>query len=237
MTDTLSVAVMAHPRRYDLVDDLLDRLDRPVEVVWDKINDRHDTGIRAIEAHDPACTHHLVIQDDVMPCRDLIAGAEKALGHVPAGNPASFYLGRVQPFRRKVQEAVDLAGDSASWVTMQGVYWGPAIVVPTAVIEDLSRWFRSPAAARVTNYDRRVSKWFEARRLDCWYSWPSLVDHRGAQSLVRESKALRTAHRFVGADRSALDVDWSGPVTTVTGSARLDRQRQRTAPTPYVEAR
>lgn len=65
MTPTLSVAIMAHPKREAMVADLLTRLDREVPVVWDQINDRHDTGARAMEAFDPACTHHLVIQDDV----------------------------------------------------------------------------------------------------------------------------------------------------------------------------
>lgn len=226
---SLSVAVMAHPKRAALVDDLLARLDRPAKVVWDEINDRHDTGIRALEAFDQACTHHLVIQDDVLPCRDLVAGAERALTHVPDGHPASLYVGRVQPFRRRVQQAVDQAGDAASWVTMDGVYWGPAIIVPTAVIVDLSTWYRGRAGQRYQNYDRRVSTWFERRGLACWYSWPSLVEHRGDESLVRDSKAIRTAHRFIGADASALDVDWSGPVARMHNTARLDHQRQRRA--------
>ena len=225
----LSVAVMAHPKRAVMVDDLLRRLDRPAAVVWDELNDRHDTGIRAVEAYDPTCTHHLVIQDDVLPCRDLIAGIERALAHVPDGHPASFYLGRVQPFGPKVEAAVRVAGDSASWITMDGVYWGPAIIVPTAVIEDLSKWYRGRAGQRHQNYDRRVSTWFERRGIACWYSWPSLVEHRGDESLVRDSKAIRTAHRFIGADASALGVDWSGPVARMHNTARLDRQRQRRA--------
>ena len=225
----LSVAMMAHPKRAAMVDDLLGRLDRPATAVWDELNDRHDTGIRAVEAYDPTCTHHLVIQDDVLPCRDLIAGAERALAHVPDGHPASFYLGRVQPFRRRVQQAVDQAAGDASWITMDGVYWGPAIAVPTASIEDLSAWYRGRSAARITNYDRRLSTWFEKRHLACWYSWPSLVDHRGDSSLVRASKAVRTAHRFAGVDASALDVDWTGEVAVMTNTRRLDRGRQQRA--------
>lgn len=229
MPVTLSVAVMAHPDRADMVDVLLDRLDRPAKVVWDEKQDRHDTGIRAVGAFDPSCTHHLVIQDDVLPCADLCAGVEQALAHVPEGHPASFYLGRVQPFRRRVQQVVNMADEDAVWITMQGVYWGPAIAYPTSVIDELSTWFRSKQARHVTNYDRRVSTWFEKRQRDCWYSWPSLVEHQGDKSLVRASKAQRRAHRFIGADRSALTVDWSGPVAHVPHAERLDRQRQRRA--------
>lgn len=226
---TVSVAVMAHPKRAEMVADLLDRLDRPAKVIWDERQDRHDTGLRAIEAFDPSCDHHLVIQDDVLPCRDLVAGVERALVHVPDLSPASFYIGRVQPFRRRIQQIVTRAEEGASWVTMDGVYWGPAIAYPTRSIVALSEWYRSNQARHVTNYDRRVSRWFERGGWRCWYSWPSLVDHRGDASLVRASKAVRRAHRFIGADVSALDVDWSGPVVDLANSSKLDRERQRRA--------
>jgi hypothetical protein len=227
MSVRLSAAIMAHPKRADMVERLQSELDRPVPVVWDEINDRHDTGIRAVQAADPNATHHLVIQDDVAPCRDLLTSIEAALAHVPDGCPASFYLGRVQPFRQQVTRVTRAAGD-ASWIVMDGVYWGPAIVVPAASVPDLVAWW-SHGGRRITNYDRRLSGWFESQNLRCWYSWPSLVEHRGDESLVRTSKAIRTAHRFIGADASGLDVDWSGPVADLWHTARLDRRRQRSA--------
>lgn len=222
----VSVAVMAHPKRADMVADLLTRLDRPATVVWDECNDRHDTGIRAVEAADPTCSHHLVIQDDALPCADLVAGVERALPHVPAGHPVSLYIGRVKPFRRQVTAATARA-DGASWITMAGVYWGPAIVVPTATVADLSAWWTTAKARKVTNYDRRLSTWFETQGRRCWYTWPSLVDHRGDESLARHHVAERRAHRFH--DGSALAVDWSGPVVDMTRTDRLDRQRQKMA--------
>lgn len=222
---SVSCAVMAHPSRKGMVDELLADLDRPVKVVWDEINDRHDTGIRAVEAYDPSCTHHLVLQDDVVPCRDLLAGVERALTHVPGDVPVSLYVGRVRPFRRAVERAA-VQAEGASWITMAGIYWGPAIVLPTAVIDELSPWFR---ASTIQNYDRRLSKWFKNQGLPCWYTWPSLVDHRGDRSLVRPSTAVRRAHRFLGVDVSALSVDWTGPRVDMDGTERMDRERQRRA--------
>lgn len=222
----MSCAVMAHPSREPLVNELLDDLDRPAPVVWDRINDRHDTGIRALAAYDPAATHHMVIQDDVLPCRDLLAGTEQALSHVPVGHPVSLYIGRVRPFRTAVEQAVQHA-DGASWITMTGIYWGPAIVVPTAVIPDIVKWWET---TRIQNYDRRLSTWFERRKLSCWYAWPSLVDHRDGLSLAHPKAAAgRHAHTFIGRDRSALDIDWSGRVADMLRTNRLDRQRQTAA--------
>ncbi len=227
---SLSVAVMAHPSRAAMVEELVTQLDRPATIVWDKVNDRHDTGIRALEAYDPACTHHLVIQDDSVPCRDLVAGIERAMRYVPTDHPASFYLGRVRPFARQVQAVVDRAGD-ASWITMDGIYWGPAIVVPTAAAPFISHWWRTRKAQQTKNYDRRTSHWFQMHGLRCWYSWPSLVDHRGDESLSHGSVSERRAHRFLGDTESALTVDWSGPVVEMTRTDRLDRQRQQNART------
>lgn len=221
----LSASIMAHPSRAAMVSELEAALDRPVKVTFDERNDRHDTGIRAIEAFDPSCSHHLVLQDDTIIPRDLLAGAERALRYVPQDVPVSLYVGRVKPFRFAVDSITARAG-SASWITMQGIYWGPAVILPTSVIPDLSAWYRRSG---VQNYDRRMSRWFEQRKIRCWYSWPSLVDHRPTDSLVKGHGPGRCAHRFLGVDHSALDVDWSGPVAEMDRTDRLDQRRQRAA--------
>jgi hypothetical protein len=224
---TLSAAIMAHPKRADMVAELQTWLDRPVEVVWDKINDRYDTGARAMAAFDPAATHHLVIQDDVVPCRDLLAGAERALKWCPDDVPVSLYVGRVRPFSHAVEHAVEVAGDHSSWIVMDGVYWGPAIILPTKCIPNIVNWF---SRTTVQNYDGRISRWFESRKTQCWYTWPSLVDHRGDASLAHpRSKPGRRTHSFLGADQSALSVEWDGSIVTIDNTASLNAERQRRA--------
>lgn len=232
MTPSLSCAVMAHKKREAMVDDLLSRLDRPVPVVWDRINDRHDTGARAMEAFDPSCSHHLVLQDDVLPSRDLIAGAERALKWCPQGVPVSLYIGRVRPFAGPVQKAVTSA-EGASWITMQGIYWGPAVILPTSSIDSMLDWFRGPEGSTVVNYDRRMSVWYRMQNLDCWYSWPSLVDHRGEESLCGRRSSKRNAHKFH--DGSALDVDWSGRVVEIPHTEAMDDERQTRAIRAHVQ--
>lgn len=227
MTITLSVAVMAHPKRSEMVDDLLERLDAPATVVWDEIQDRHDTGVRSLEAFDPDCTHHMVIQDDALPCRDLTAGVIEALAHVPDGHPLSCYIGRVKPFAREVDRIVAKAHDGVSFIRMAGIYWGPCIVTPTDVLPELCKWFR--ATPGIKNYDRRTSRWFEARKRECWHAWPPLVDHRGDESLTHGHTARRTAHKALGPDRSALELDWTGEVLALPNAERMDARRQRAA--------
>lgn len=225
MTPSVSVAVMAHPKRAEMVEDLLERLDAPAMVVWDEIQDRHDTGARSLEAFNPDCTHHMVIQDDALPCRDIVAGVTRALEVVPEGHPFSGYIGRVKPFAREVSKAVAKA-DGASFIRMAGIYWGPCVVVPTDVLPELCSWFRQ---SKVKNYDRRMSRWFEARNLECWYAWPPLVEHRGDESLVHGHTSRRTAHKARSANQSALDADWSGHVVSLENAEEMDRRRQRAA--------
>ncbi len=220
---TLSCSIMAHPKRAAMVDELVGWLDRPVEVVWDQVNDRHDTGARAMAAFNPDCTHHMVVQDDVVPCRDLIAGAEAALVHTPGDVPVSLYLGSVRPFQRLVVPALAEHGDSVSWMTMSGIYWGPAVILPTESIPPMLEWYRT---SRVQNYDRRMSTWFARRGVRCWYSWPSLVEHRGDESLSHQSGGVRRAHRSLGATESALDVDWTRGVAELRATENADRRRQ-----------
>lgn len=220
---------MAHPRRVDMVDELLAALDRPTPVVWDQIGDRHDTGVRALEAYDPGATHHCVIQDDAVVCRDLLAGVERALRYVPQDVPLCLYVGRVRPFRSEVDRVVSRAVGDVSWIRMPGIYWGVGIVIPTAHLPELTTWFRGPEGQRVTNYDRRVSTWYQRQHVGVWYPWPSLVDHRGDESLVPGHGAGRHAHRFLGVDQSALDVDWSGTAIDMHRASAADAQRQRQA--------
>lgn len=215
---SVSCAIMAHPKRRRMVDELREKLDRDAPVVWDKEDNRWDTGRRSMLAHDPDCTHHAVLQDDTLIPQDLIAGVEKALGHIPADAPLCGYIGRRRPKAGMIRDAVMKAETAgASWITMHTLNWGPLIVVPTAAIEEM---LAHCDPLSIQNYDRRISRYWEyGAKARVWYPWPCLVDHADGPSLVpgrigtdRKTRLSRTAHSFVGEDSSALDVDWSGPV-------------------------
>jgi hypothetical protein len=200
-----------------MIPGLIGRLDRPAEVVWDQINNRWDTGRRSLLAFDPDASHHMVIQDDTIPCRDLVAGVERSLEWVPEGSPVMCYVGRVRPYRDAINQNLAAAGNDPSWLTFGETFWGPCLVIPTGVIPELvERCDRM----RVANYDRRIGLWFRSKRIPVYAPWPSLVEHRDSPSTQPERTAVRHAHRFIGADQSALTVDWSGPVFHVPVGTR-----------------
>lgn len=222
MTVHVDVVIMAHPEREAFVPELLSRLDRPARVVWDQRGDRWDTGRRAMLAYDPAASHHLVIQDDAVVCRDLVAGLERALDHVPQKTPVALYAGRVRPFRAAVEKLAQSAGHDASWLSMTQLHWGVGVLMPVELIAPMVEW--CDTRSDVANYDKRMSRWLQHQQLTVYYTWPSLVDHRDSPSLVPgRGSAGRRAYRFIGADASALECDWSGRVASIGMLSRYQR--------------
>ena len=104
----LSASIMAHPARSGEVAELVAALDREVPIYWDnegppsgKADRVWRTARGAWELADPAADWHALIQDDALVCRDLLAGLELALEHVPPDAVVSGYLGtgRTVPIR------------------------------------------------------------------------------------------------------------------------------------------
>lgn len=235
MTPTVSVVVMAHRKRESYIPGLLAALDRPAEVVWDRRNDRWDTGRRAWQAIDRSADFGLVIQDDAIVCRDLVAGVEQALQHVPEKTPLCLYCGRVRPLRDLVQQLIDQTTGQTSWLTMANLNWGPGIVLPTEFIDDMIAW--GDTRPDVANYDKRISRWLGHQGILTYYPWPSLVDHRDLPSLVPGRTAVRRAHKFIGATASALAQRWDGEVVSIPALSRSTaRYQPRLRPPPPVAA-
>lgn len=207
---TISVALMCHRKRERWVPELLERIGHPAEVVWDRVDDRHETGLRCLEAFEPSATHHLIVQDDAIVCRDLVAGLERAV-EVSGDRVVGLYVGNVRPDATRVARDVSAARDAgASWLAMPGPWWGVGILIPTIHLPALVDSYR---ASRQNNYDRRIATWAGKAKVECWYTMPSLVEHRAGgenPSLVAGRTSMaRRARWFIGEDASALDVDWT----------------------------
>lgn len=220
----LSAAIQAHPDRAQLVKDFTNLLDRPVPVAWDDEGppsgnaDRGwRTARRAWELADPEADFHLVLQDDAMPCADLLAGLERALEHVPDDAVVSAYLGRGGATPARWGQLAGQASQSgASWVVSAKLMWGVAIVLPVKLIGEMIE--RADRRHAVTD-DMRVAGWSEKRRGEVWYTWPSLVNHRAVPSLTKHRAANRVAQRHHYG--SALELSWTGPVIRDPMLARL----------------
>lgn len=239
----LSASIMAHPDRAPMVDQLRQALGLShgvTPVAWDDEGppsgnaDRiWRTARKGWELADPAADWHLLIQDDALPCADLLAGLEQALDYVPLDAVVSPYLGKggAAPHRWH-RMAAEADHRDASFVRSAKLMWGVAIVLPVALIPEMIE--RADVMAGVPD-DMRVAGWCDRRRGEVWYTWPSLVDHQPVPSITKHRAKDRRAERHhVG---SALSINWSGPVVRDPMLTRLrgprsgpSRNRRVTSP-------
>lgn len=223
MVIKLGVSIMAHKKRERHIPALLDQLGLPESsVIWDRRNDRWDTGRRAWEAYDPSCTHWCVIQDDAVVCKDFIAGMEKALAFLPEKALVSPYTGTRRPVASRVERAVQAArAANASWIRMPSLNWGVGILAPTDIINKMLPWCDKQT---YPNYDRRIGRYaIDMLRLPTYCTWPSLVDHRDDDSLVGHGRG-RKAHQFLGEDVSALSVKWDSTYVDLSPKTVVGRR-------------
>ena len=227
----LSASIMAHPDRVHEVEKLVDRLDRPVPVAWDDEGPPSGNGDRVWRTArrgwnlaDPEADWHVLIQDDAVPCADLLAGLERALAFVPQDVVVSPYLGtgRNVPIRwEAMANAADRAG--AQWVRSLKLMWGVCIVLPVPLIADMIEF--ADRRAGVAD-DMRVAGWAEKREREVWYPWPSLIDHLPIPSLTKHRAKERVARRWH--EGSALEINWTARAVTDPMLAR--RQPARSGP-------
>lgn len=205
----LSAAVMAHPIREIQVARQAAWLDRDVPVVW-AANPQPDPELEWATAraawlqYNPSADWHVVLQDDAMPCRDLLVGLEVALGELGSRGVVSAYVGTGRPAQAAVVSALSAAQNRGhAWMSLRSLNWGVAVCVPVGVVPAMVEWCDRAGGP----YDRRVARYVrDVLRWRTWYTVPSLVDHADGGSLIGHG-AGRVAH--MPHDGSALDVDWS----------------------------
>lgn len=204
---------MAHKKREQMVEGLVDQVgmgERYLGVVWDRLNNRWDTGRRAVLNYDPGAQWHMVVQDDAILPRDFVAGVANAMDYVHEESASALYIGHVGRFLRPVRQAL-VGLDNPSWIRMPGLNWGVAIVVPTYQIPEMIAY--CDKLRKIKNYDLRLSQWFERLRKPVWYPWPQLIDHDPGPSMVAGRGGNRHTMEFIGEDKSALhDFDPSGQI-------------------------
>lgn len=202
---------MAHPARKASVGRLLGALDAHVPVVWDtgrpslNAEKRWLNGKRAWESADTSADFHLVIQDDALPCVDLLESLPWVLENAPGPGPVSLYMG-ARSGRADVHRLIKRAeNQQAAFIGLPLLGWGVAFAVATNEIGDM---LAVCDASNGQPYDLRIGKYFrDIRHVPTWYTFPSLVDHdTGQRSLVGHVGSHRRAYKALRG--SACDVDW-----------------------------
>jgi hypothetical protein len=208
--------VMAHPDRREWAEALAAEL--RCEIIYDRGAGLWDTARRALLAHDPQAVYHLVVQDDALLAGDALVALSGAL-RAAAGHPVSLYVGHslddYQPQIRTTFDEALRAGQS--WVEADGPGWAVAVAHPVRlirrVVEVADRY------ARTAPDDRRLTYAYQQMGLKCWYTVPSLADHRDGPSLVRKG-AAQTGRQARKVATAPGTIDWTIPPAKASPEGR-----------------
>ncbi len=207
----LSVAIMAIPERMDNVAKMLTKLDSKGGRRIPTVVDRHHDGIwqnarRAWLDYEPRATHHLVLQDDLLLCDELLDGVEQALCHVPLGDFVSLFSQS-----KRAKDIYDTG--KTSWIKAKD-FGGVALVLPTEAIDKAIRWSDRCLKPDLDKDDVRLFMWMQRADRWCWITSPSLVEHIGTGNSTRKgvsrTKIIRDSRgTFIGENECATCIDWS----------------------------
>jgi hypothetical protein len=188
----LSISVMAHPSRERYFPYLMDKLGNPpISVdegwgIWENCK-------RAWQLHDPTARYHVVIQDDALIARDFQRLAEQEIERRP-GHAFSFYWGNKEDHREIAVKGEPHGGVSRAWIS-----WGVAICLPVRVIDNMINFCEKLPQNLRRHDDTMISRYVQHVKIPVWYPLPSLVDHRGEDSLMNTPPdSGNKAHWFAG---------------------------------------
>jgi hypothetical protein len=180
----LSIAIMSHPKRARQARDLARRLNG-ARIVTDPAPTAQQsplrTAIRSWRAVAPGATHHLVVQDDVELSEEVLRRVEAAIRLFPDAALALY-----SNWSARNAAAIRLAGAAgATWVHGLGGEYFPtlAVVLPAHRIEDYLE-FATAHNVWWQDDDEVMRDFLDSRGIDAYISVPSLVEHRGLESVA-----------------------------------------------------
>ncbi|UNO39174.1 hypothetical protein [Streptomyces sp. MST-110588] len=221
----IGLAVMHHPSRKERIPGLVERC-APLAV--DVVCDPRPTGPpsplrtakRAWAAVDARSTHHVVLQDDVLPCPQFAALLHEAVTSRP-DCAIALYVNWNSPRNSYLARRAIVAG--GSWVRLSSREYTPTLglVLPARHAEELAAFLAGFPDSFVDD-DELVTRFCRERGIEVWAPLPTLLEHGGDQSL-----AGNDSH---GARNSVL---FAGTCEPVPGQWRTDIPANRHAPPPH----
>ena len=182
----ISVVVMHHPRRSDRIPALLAACQPlPLRVIVDPDPDGPPsplrTAKRAWAAIAPGATHHVVLQDDILPMAGFAEHLHRALAARPADG-VTLSVQQTSPRNSYAVRRAALAG--RPFAQMSAVEWTPtlALALPVAYAGDLAR-FLSGIPDEYVDDDQLVTRFCAEREVQVVATVPNIVEHADVVSL------------------------------------------------------
>jgi hypothetical protein len=195
MKATLATRIMAHPSRAEWAEEIA--AETGAVIVWDEVNHPWDTRKRAmIDGAESGASHVCILQDDIILSEGLVGVLTEIVQH-STFHPVGIYSGDSPQTRAAMRY------DPDPWWAGTGPIWGPGSIVPAVDIPEIIAF---GDRMRIFADDIRIWHYYRREKVWCWYTVPSLIQHRtGHGSLVGSRKRDRQALRF----GSGVGLDWS----------------------------
>ena len=177
---TLSITVMHAPwsrARAERIDALVADLGGAYVVEAVRGAGVWDTARRAWLAHGALATHHLVVQDDAVPCARF---RERVLGAI-AARPAHV----VTLYTHRAREVAAARERGDAWAWGPDCAYGVASILPCEMIAPFLAWSEAHVRADYPHDDNRLGLWARATGRGVWTTVPQLVDHAPLPSTLR----------------------------------------------------
>ncbi|WP_327000922.1 hypothetical protein OHA72_38130 [Dactylosporangium sp. NBC_01737] len=180
---TLSAAVMAHPRRTAAVARLREQVPG-LTVAMDPRPDGPPTSVRsaavAWASADPGATHHLVLEDDALPCADLLDGCAALIRGFPSAAVSLFVNDSARTAaltRMAVWSGRDAAQVIDIYVPTQG------LILPAGAASGLAAFLRAHDDLTEAG-DIAVLRYLHGAGVPVVVAVPNLVDHDDLTSIM-----------------------------------------------------
>jgi len=177
---------------------------------------------RLLTTH-PGAIGYLIVQDDVVFCRNLRSYLERTLW--PSETTALCSPFCPASYRRK---DAGWHRENHGWNLVAAQCWAIPPATARKMVTELA------GIASFSRVDAIVGRWAQSAGLDCWYHTPSLAQHVGLQNSALGDNIvsdLREAADFVGEEYSAaahLHTAWTIGPTLAEHLRRLLRPGMRT---------
>jgi hypothetical protein len=150
---------------------------------------------------EPTATHHLILADDMTPCRNFLQQLHRALAARPHHLVVLFTMKNI--VRRAAERG-------HTWATTAGAAWGGAMAWPATWTGEFIPWADRHVRHDYKHDDGRVVRFLhDHNRNPMWHTAPSLLQHEGAgASLANQNNPRRVAAWF---EDDPGHIDWTAP--------------------------
>jgi hypothetical protein len=177
-------------------------------------------GYKQALADPPDCTHLLVIQEDVLVCRNFAAAVER-IAEAKPDEPVCLFLSWLP--NHIANDARDALKKRERYIRVRPAQFCPVVAVlwPVAAAARFLEWTESGVRlpnshGLVASDDAVLAEWIKRKKETVWIVMPSLVEHpdtmpsvKGRQNAKWGKDRGRIALHWIGPEADPLEFDWS----------------------------